>query len=387
MPNADLADLYATLGVSRTASDEEIRRAYRRQALRWHPDKNPDNREESEVMFKEVARAYEVLSNAAARRMYDATGRVAGDAADPQNSPVYSGGRPTHTNAQHGHFGDDHFAFCDPFDLFSRMFAAMKESRDEADTQDVLHEFFADPFFQTFQLHPFQGSNGFFSSSSSTSFSRGGGAGSSTSVSSTTTIQNGRKVTRTVRRVMRPDGTVTEDVDEKVEDLQQGGRAIQNAQNVSMQQLQFHSEPPAAAHQSVVIPPAATESRTTNSHPKVAGSVFPVDSRDCTKSTAPLAAETRSHGHDTYEGGHRKVAGAASMPRRGLPISGPSERSSPTLPIQSEKKRNTQMTKLSKEQPVKAPSLPLREEQGRSNDQPMGSQLVNKKPKKASCCC
>ena len=63
-------DFYETLGVSRSASDEEIKRAYRRLALKHHPDKNDGNRER----FQEIQQAYETLSDANKRREYDNPG-------------------------------------------------------------------------------------------------------------------------------------------------------------------------------------------------------------------------------------------------------------------------------------------------------------------------
>eukprot|EP00928_Gymnodinium_smaydae_P081286 TRINITY_DN64833_c0_g1_i1.p1 TRINITY_DN64833_c0_g1~~TRINITY_DN64833_c0_g1_i1.p1 ORF type:complete len:292 (+),score=59.46 TRINITY_DN64833_c0_g1_i1:93-878(+) len=66
---------YDTLGVARGASQAEIRRAYRALALRWHPDKNPGNREEAERRFVDVAAAYEVLSDERARSAYDRGGQ------------------------------------------------------------------------------------------------------------------------------------------------------------------------------------------------------------------------------------------------------------------------------------------------------------------------
>lgn len=65
-------DLYDVLQVPKTATTEEIRRQYKKLALKYHPDKNTDaNRAHAEKMFKEVSKAYEVLSNEAARRQYD----------------------------------------------------------------------------------------------------------------------------------------------------------------------------------------------------------------------------------------------------------------------------------------------------------------------------
>ncbi|KAK9819082.1 hypothetical protein WJX81_006681 [Elliptochloris bilobata] len=67
-------DYYATLGVAKGASDEELKKAYRKAAMRHHPDKNPDNRERAAEKFKEVSEAYEVLSDAEKRKVYDQFG-------------------------------------------------------------------------------------------------------------------------------------------------------------------------------------------------------------------------------------------------------------------------------------------------------------------------
>uniref|UniRef100_A0A0E0JUC7 J domain-containing protein n=1 Tax=Oryza punctata TaxID=4537 RepID=A0A0E0JUC7_ORYPU len=64
-------DWYKILGISKTASAAEIKRAYKKLALQWHPDKNVDNREEAENMFREIAAAYEVLGDEDKRVRYD----------------------------------------------------------------------------------------------------------------------------------------------------------------------------------------------------------------------------------------------------------------------------------------------------------------------------
>jgi molecular chaperone DnaJ len=66
-------DYYNILGVSRDATQEEIKRAYRRLALKYHPDRNPGNKE-AEEKFKEISEAYEVLSDPEKRAIYDAYG-------------------------------------------------------------------------------------------------------------------------------------------------------------------------------------------------------------------------------------------------------------------------------------------------------------------------
>jgi molecular chaperone DnaJ len=70
-------DYYEVLGVSRTASDDEIKKAYRKLALKLHPDKNPEDREAAEERFKELVEAYQVLSDAERRGLYDRFGHAA----------------------------------------------------------------------------------------------------------------------------------------------------------------------------------------------------------------------------------------------------------------------------------------------------------------------
>ncbi|MFL0354650.1 molecular chaperone DnaJ [Xanthomarina sp. GH4-25] len=71
-------DYYDILGVDKSASTAEIKKAYRKKALKYHPDKNPDNKE-AETKFKEAAEAYEVLSNADKKARYDQFGHQAFD--------------------------------------------------------------------------------------------------------------------------------------------------------------------------------------------------------------------------------------------------------------------------------------------------------------------
>src|SRR5947207_3725295 len=72
----DKRDYYEVLGVGRTATDEEIKRAYRKLAVKFHPDKNPDD-PHAEEKFKELGEAYDVLMDTDKRAAYDRFGHAA----------------------------------------------------------------------------------------------------------------------------------------------------------------------------------------------------------------------------------------------------------------------------------------------------------------------
>ena len=67
-------DLYNILGVAKTASQDDIKKAFRKLAMKYHPDRNPDNREEAEAKFKEAKAAYDILSDEQKRATYDRYG-------------------------------------------------------------------------------------------------------------------------------------------------------------------------------------------------------------------------------------------------------------------------------------------------------------------------
>ena len=74
---AERRDYYEVLGVDKSASEDEIKRAYKKMARKYHPDLNPDNKE-AEEKFKEVNEAYEVLSDSDKKERYDQIG-IAGE--------------------------------------------------------------------------------------------------------------------------------------------------------------------------------------------------------------------------------------------------------------------------------------------------------------------
>jgi molecular chaperone DnaJ len=92
-------DYYKILGVEKSASDDEIKKAYRKAAMKWHPDKNPDN-PEAESKFKEAAEAYDILSNPEKKNNFDRFGTVDG----------FAGGNPFGSNFGHGFNMDDIFS-------------------------------------------------------------------------------------------------------------------------------------------------------------------------------------------------------------------------------------------------------------------------------------
>ncbi|KAF5894964.1 dnaJ subfamily B member 2 isoform X1, partial [Clarias magur] len=151
-----MVDYYDILGVSRNASPDDIKKAFRKQALRWHPDKNPDNKEEAERKFKEIAEAYEVLSDRSKRQSYDAYGKSgmpssgSSGGSFPNNSPGFT------------------FPFRSPDEVFREFFGV----------QDPFADFFVD-----------------FTTSSSSLGSLETGGRSFKSVSTSTRIVNGKCTT------------------------------------------------------------------------------------------------------------------------------------------------------------------------------------------------
>ena len=110
---AQKRDYYEVLGVTKTATDDELKKAYRKLAKKWHPDANPDNKKEAEEKFKEISEAYETLSNPQKRKMYDQFGHDG-----PQGfSGAGNGGYYSYSGGFDGFDG-----FGDFSDIFSSIF-------------------------------------------------------------------------------------------------------------------------------------------------------------------------------------------------------------------------------------------------------------------------
>ena len=113
---AEKKDYYDILGVNKNASDEELKKAFRKKAKQYHPDANPDNKKEAEKKFKEVNEAYEVLSDPQKRQMYDRFGT-----ADPSQAG-FGGGPFGGGNGYYSYSTSDFGDFGDLGDIFSSFF-------------------------------------------------------------------------------------------------------------------------------------------------------------------------------------------------------------------------------------------------------------------------
>ncbi|KAH7864967.1 hypothetical protein Vadar_000450 [Vaccinium darrowii] len=86
------ADYYKILQVDRNSSDDDLKKAYRKLAMKWHPDKNPNNKKESEAKFKQISEAYDVLSDPQKRAIYDQYGEEGLKGQVPPPPPDAGGG-------------------------------------------------------------------------------------------------------------------------------------------------------------------------------------------------------------------------------------------------------------------------------------------------------
>ncbi|KAK9496324.1 hypothetical protein O3M35_013350 [Rhynocoris fuscipes] len=165
-----MVDYYKILEVNKGASNSDIKKAYRRLALKWHPDKNPDNADEANKRFKEISEAYEVLSDDKKRRIYDQYG--------VEGLNGFGGGR----GGAARHYEDDMdfgftFTFRDPEEVFREFFGGSPfanlfrgsgsgRARGHSGHQDTLTQMFS-PF----------GSFGLGFDDMFTGFEHGGGGG------------------------------------------------------------------------------------------------------------------------------------------------------------------------------------------------------------------
>ncbi|KAJ8773726.1 hypothetical protein K2173_006376 [Erythroxylum novogranatense] len=117
-------DYYNLLKVSRNATEEELKKAYKRLAMKWHPDKNPVNKKEAEAKFKQISQAYDVLSDNQKRQIYDAYGEE-GISVYEFSSPRANSGSP---NCQDRSSNTSKFRFNrrDAEDIFAEAFGGSR---------------------------------------------------------------------------------------------------------------------------------------------------------------------------------------------------------------------------------------------------------------------
>nr|XP_045016107.1 dnaJ homolog subfamily B member 6 isoform X2 [Jaculus jaculus] len=238
-----MVDYYEVLGVQRHASPEDIKKAYRKLALKWHPDKNPENKEEAERKFKQVAEAYEVLSDAKKRDIYDKYGKEGlngggGGGGSHFDSPFEFGFTFRNPEDVFREFfgGRDPFSFdfLDPFDDFFGNRRGPRGSRNRG-TGSFFSAFTGFPSFgggfSSFDPTGFTSfgslGHGGLTSFSSASFG-GSGMGNFKSISTSTKIVNGRKIT-TKRIVENGEERVEVEEDGQLKSLTINGVADEEA--------------------------------------------------------------------------------------------------------------------------------------------------------------
>eukprot|EP00116_Pleurobrachia_bachei_P003424 sb/3463686/ len=221
-------DYYTILGVGRDASDSDIKKAYRKLALRYHPDKNQDDQETATEMFKSISEAYDVLSDPQKKQVYDLYGKegLTDSGPSPGGHSRGAGGGFRH-GGFHFRTADDIFAeffgghdpFFQSFPNMGRHSSSRSSSRPTSarhaspfmtfDNDDFMGGGFGHPFGGGMMFSSFgNGGGGFSMSSTSMGGGFGGGGGSFTSSSTSTTIRNGKRVT-TKRVVQNGVETVT----------------------------------------------------------------------------------------------------------------------------------------------------------------------------------
>ena len=184
--SADGDKLYNLLGIPRSASQEDIKQAYRKLALRYHPDRNPENRVEAEKKFKDISEAYQVLSDSDKRRAYDTP-----EAAYPQGG--FAGfSRPSGRRS-----GPEHMDLHQAEELFRHIFGG-------GGAFNGFDFFMASPGTRRpLGSHPGMSHSGM-----------GGGQRGQTQITEQMIMKNGRRFVRVTKVTNRADGSTSTEIHE-----------------------------------------------------------------------------------------------------------------------------------------------------------------------------
>ncbi|XP_074316350.1 uncharacterized protein LOC141652682 [Silene latifolia] len=117
------ADYYNILKVNRNATEDDLRKSYRRLAMIWHPDKNPTNKRESESKFKQISEAYDVLSDPQKRQIYDLYGEEALKSGQVPPPPSAAHGGASGRRRRQGEATSFRFNPRDADDIYAEIFA------------------------------------------------------------------------------------------------------------------------------------------------------------------------------------------------------------------------------------------------------------------------
>lgn len=138
-------DYYNILKVNRSASEEDLKKAYRRLAMIWHPDKNPTNKSEAEAKFKRISEAYDVLSDPQKRQIYDLYGEEALKSGQvpppPPASSSSSSSSWTHHHRHHHPNPSFRFRPRDADDIYAELFGSEASSASAAARSRTFRDF------------------------------------------------------------------------------------------------------------------------------------------------------------------------------------------------------------------------------------------------------
>jgi curved DNA-binding protein CbpA len=254
-------DYYEILEVPKTSTEDQIKKAYRKLALKWHPDKNPDNVAQAEEKFKEIGEAFAVLSDKDKRTIYDKYGHQGLEGRPAHSSPGFSGADDFFSSGfGRGFSGFNHFGFSDAENIFRQFFGGRDPFSEFFDDDDLfdgrgrreetkkgrndgrINQRRTDPFENMFNMGFGRFGSGFDDSDDDDDFANFGmggmgsmkgqsnvktftrsstfgssGGGPSKSVQTVTETRNGKTVSKTITTIRHADGRI-----ERKEEIVQG---------------------------------------------------------------------------------------------------------------------------------------------------------------------